>query len=167
MTGYKFTVLNIWVAELELLASGVVRVYPADASHYYRWSKNTPHRRRHQSHTKPSHDEGEQSHDEPYQARWPIARDLAPSLIRCVTVAPGFFDTPLLGGLPDKVRDRLSDAVPHPRRLGSPTESAALVLHIVKNPYINADVVRIDGPLRLGYQPSRASMTPGPQRQNT
>jgi NAD(P)-dependent dehydrogenase (short-subunit alcohol dehydrogenase family) len=81
----------------------------------------------------------------------PVARDLARSLIRVVTVAPGVFDTPLLAGLGEELHSALAAAVPHPSRLGDVREFAALVLHVIENPYINADVIRADGALRLGY----------------
>jgi NAD(P)-dependent dehydrogenase (short-subunit alcohol dehydrogenase family) len=79
----------------------------------------------------------------------PIARDLAGSQIRCVTVAPGIFDTPLLGSLPAEARESLGAAVPHPARLGAPAEYAALVLHIVENEMLNGEVIRLDGALRM------------------
>lgn len=79
----------------------------------------------------------------------PVARDLATKQIRCVTIAPGIFETPMLAGLPQKVRDSLAEMVPHPRRLGSPTEFAALVAHIVENPMLNGEVIRLDGALRM------------------
>ena len=79
----------------------------------------------------------------------PIARDLAPSLIRCVTIAPGIFDTPLLGSLPAPARESLAASVPHPARLGEPAEYAALVLAIVENEMLNGEVIRLDGALRM------------------
>jgi NAD(P)-dependent dehydrogenase (short-subunit alcohol dehydrogenase family) len=79
----------------------------------------------------------------------PIARDLAESLIRCVTIAPGIVDTPLLGDLPEKVRAALAASVPHPARLGRPEEYAALTLHIIENPLLNGEVIRLDGALRM------------------
>jgi NAD(P)-dependent dehydrogenase (short-subunit alcohol dehydrogenase family) len=79
----------------------------------------------------------------------PIARDLADSLIRCVTIAPGIVDTPLLGRLSDEIRASLAASVPHPARLGQPTEYAQLVLHIVENPLLNGEVIRLDGALRM------------------
>ncbi|WP_019070149.1 SDR family NAD(P)-dependent oxidoreductase [Streptomyces hokutonensis] len=77
------------------------------------------------------------------------ARDLADSAIRVVTVAPGLFDTPLLSGLPEKARTQLGAAVPHPSRLGSPDEYASLVGHILDNPMLNGEVIRLDGALRM------------------
>ena len=79
----------------------------------------------------------------------PIARDLAPSLIRCVTIAPGIFDTPLLGSLPAPARESLAASVPHPARLGDPAEYAALVVAIVENEMLNGEVIRLDGALRM------------------
>jgi NAD(P)-dependent dehydrogenase (short-subunit alcohol dehydrogenase family) len=79
----------------------------------------------------------------------PLARDLAGRLVRVVTVAPGIFDTAMLGGLPQPVRDGLAALVPHPARLGDPAEFAALVGHIVANPMLNGEVVRLDGALRM------------------
>jgi NAD(P)-dependent dehydrogenase (short-subunit alcohol dehydrogenase family) len=79
----------------------------------------------------------------------PIARDLAQSLIRCVTVAPGIFDTPLLGSLPQPARESLGASVPHPARLGDPAEYGALVVAIVENEMLNGEVIRLDGALRM------------------
>jgi NAD(P)-dependent dehydrogenase (short-subunit alcohol dehydrogenase family) len=79
----------------------------------------------------------------------PIARDLAVALIRCVTIAPGIFDTPLLGLLPEAARASLGASVPHPARLGRPEEYAALVLHVVENPMLNGEVIRLDGAIRM------------------
>ncbi len=79
----------------------------------------------------------------------PAARDLARTGIRVMTIAPGLFDTPLLAGLPAPAREALGAAVPHPSRLGTPDEYAALALHIVENPMLNGEVVRLDGALRM------------------
>lgn len=79
----------------------------------------------------------------------PIARDLADSLIRCVTIAPGVIDTPLLGRLDDDVRAALAASVPHPARLGRPDEYARLVLDIAENELLNGEVIRLDGALRM------------------
>eukprot|EP00536_Pseudo-nitzschia_multiseries_P016960 jgi/Psemu1/223247/e_gw1.1312.16.1 len=79
----------------------------------------------------------------------PLARDLAPYGIRVNTIAPGLFRTPLLEGLPPKVQQELGASVPFPSRLGDPDEYAALVQSIVENPMINAEVIRIDGGLRM------------------
>ncbi|MGH9833843.1 MAG: 3-hydroxyacyl-CoA dehydrogenase, partial [Blastocatellia bacterium] len=79
----------------------------------------------------------------------PIARDLARSGIRVVTIAPGIFDTPLLGALPEEVRLALGAQVPFPQRLGQPAEYAALAKHIIENEMLNGEVIRIDGALRM------------------
>jgi len=79
----------------------------------------------------------------------PIARDLAPLGIRVVTIAPGLFDTPLLAGLPEQVRQGLASTVPFPPRLGRPEEYAALVRHVVENDMPNGEVIRLDGALRM------------------
>ncbi|NLE47360.1 MAG: 3-hydroxyacyl-CoA dehydrogenase [Sandaracinaceae bacterium] len=79
----------------------------------------------------------------------PAARDLASLHIRVVTIAPGIFDTPLLGSLPDNVRDALGKMVPHPARLGQPHEYGALVRHIAENAYLNGEVIRLDGAIRM------------------
>ena len=79
----------------------------------------------------------------------PIARDLADRQIRIVTIAPGLFDTPLLAGLPEDARNSLGGQVPHPRRLGQPSEYGALVEHIVANPMLNGEVIRLDGAIRM------------------
>lgn len=79
----------------------------------------------------------------------PIARDLADSLIRCVTIAPGIIDTPLLGELSESVREALARSVPHPARLGYPKEYASLVIHIIENDLLNGEVIRLDGALRM------------------
>src|SRR3954454_13726644 len=75
----------------------------------------------------------------------PVARDLADKLIRVCTIAPGIMDTPMLAGLPEPARESLGKQVPHPARLGSPTEYAALARHIVENGYLNGEVIRLDG----------------------
>lgn len=79
----------------------------------------------------------------------PIARDLASHLIRVVTIAPGLFDTPLLAGLPEAARESLGKQVPHPSRLGNPDEYGALAVHIIENPMLNGEVIRLDGALRM------------------
>ena len=79
----------------------------------------------------------------------PIARDLASVLIRVMTIAPGLFDTPLLATLPDEAKASLGSQVPHPARLGDPGEFAALVSHIVANPVLNGEVIRLDGAIRM------------------
>ncbi|KAM3872142.1 3-hydroxyacyl-CoA dehydrogenase type-2-like [Diretmus argenteus] len=79
----------------------------------------------------------------------PIARDLAPMGIRVVTIAPGLFSTPLLAGLPEKVRSFLARQVPFPSRLGDPAEFAHLVTSLAENPMINGEVIRLDGAIRM------------------
>jgi 3-hydroxyacyl-CoA dehydrogenase/3-hydroxy-2-methylbutyryl-CoA dehydrogenase len=79
----------------------------------------------------------------------PAARDLAQSGIRVCTIAPGLFDTPLMSSLPQEVQDALGKSVPFPSRLGRPDEYAALALHIVSNPMLNGEVIRLDGALRM------------------
>ena len=83
----------------------------------------------------------------------PLARDLARYQIRAVTIAPGTFDTPMLAGLPEEVRDQLAADIPHPHRLGAPAEYGLLVRQIVENPYLNGEVVRLDGALRMKAGP--------------
>lgn len=80
----------------------------------------------------------------------PAARDLARDRIRVMTIAPGVFDTPMMRGLPDAARVSLEATVPQPARLGQPDEYAALVRHIVENDYLNGEVIRLDGALRMG-----------------
>ncbi|MCW2996854.1 MAG: hypothetical protein JWN65_403 [Solirubrobacterales bacterium] len=77
------------------------------------------------------------------------ARDLAGKAIRVCTIAPGTFDTPLLARLPDEVLDSLARTVPHPSRLGTPDEYASLALHIVENPMLNGETIRLDGAIRM------------------
>jgi NAD(P)-dependent dehydrogenase (short-subunit alcohol dehydrogenase family) len=79
----------------------------------------------------------------------PIARELAQSLIRVMTIAPGLFDTPMLQGLPEPARQSLGAQVPMPSRLGHPSEYAALARHIVENPMLNGEVIRLDGAIRM------------------
>jgi 3-hydroxyacyl-CoA dehydrogenase/3-hydroxy-2-methylbutyryl-CoA dehydrogenase len=79
----------------------------------------------------------------------PAARDLASMGIRVATIAPGLFDTPLLAGLPEEARIALGEQVPHPHRLGRPEEYGDLAAHIVANPMINGEVIRLDGALRM------------------
>jgi NAD(P)-dependent dehydrogenase (short-subunit alcohol dehydrogenase family) len=81
----------------------------------------------------------------------PAARDLAARLVRVVTIAPGTFDTPMLAQLPEPTRQVLAQQVPHPSRLGRPEEYAALVLHVVDNPMLNGEVIRLDGALRMPF----------------
>jgi NAD(P)-dependent dehydrogenase (short-subunit alcohol dehydrogenase family) len=79
----------------------------------------------------------------------PIARDLADKKIRVMTIAPGLFLTPMLMGLPEEARASLGAQVPHPARLGDPAEYAALVQHIVTNPMLNGETIRLDGAIRM------------------
>ena len=79
----------------------------------------------------------------------PIARDLARFGIRVMTIAPGIFETPMLLGMPQEVRDALGKMVPFPPRLGKPSEYAALVRHIVENEMLNGEVIRLDGAIRM------------------
>jgi NAD(P)-dependent dehydrogenase (short-subunit alcohol dehydrogenase family) len=79
----------------------------------------------------------------------PIARDLASLGIRVCTIAPGTFDTPMLALLPQEHRDALGAGIPFPSRLGKPTEFAALAKHIVENPMLNGETIRLDGALRM------------------
>lgn len=77
------------------------------------------------------------------------ARDLAQWGIRVMTIAPGIFGTPMMKGLPEKAQESLAKQMPHPARLGLPEEYAALVRHIVENPYLNGEVVRLDAAVRM------------------
>jgi NAD(P)-dependent dehydrogenase (short-subunit alcohol dehydrogenase family) len=79
----------------------------------------------------------------------PAARDLAQYGIRVNTIAPGLFDTPLLGALPEEARQKLGAGVPYPQRLGTPAEYAALACHIVENRMLNGETIRLDGALRM------------------
>lgn len=79
----------------------------------------------------------------------PIARDLARYGIRVCTIAPGIFDTPLLGSLPEDVRASLGAQMPFPQRLGQPAEFAQLAQHIVENEMLNGETIRLDGALRM------------------
>lgn len=79
----------------------------------------------------------------------PAARELARYGVRVVAIAPGVFETPMVEGLPQNVRDSLAASVPFPSRLGRPAEYAALVLHLCQNSMINGEVIRLDGALRM------------------
>jgi NAD(P)-dependent dehydrogenase (short-subunit alcohol dehydrogenase family) len=79
----------------------------------------------------------------------PIARDLARNGIRCMTIAPGIFGTPMLFGMPQEVQDALAAGVPFPSRLGTPADYARLVQSIVTNEMLNGEVIRLDGAIRL------------------
>jgi NAD(P)-dependent dehydrogenase (short-subunit alcohol dehydrogenase family) len=79
----------------------------------------------------------------------PLAREFASLGVRVMAIAPGLFATPMFAGLPDKVKARLAEDVPFPRRLGDPKEFAELVCHIYQNPMLNGEVIRLDGALRM------------------
>ena len=80
----------------------------------------------------------------------PVARELAKSGIRCVTIAPGIMETPMLLGMPAEVQESLGKMVPFPSRMGKPADFAGLVRHIVENAYLNGEVIRLDGAIRMG-----------------
>ena len=77
------------------------------------------------------------------------ARDLAGTAIRVVTIAPGVFKTPMVGGLSEKVQQSLGEQVPHPSRLGMPEEYAKLAMSIIDNPMLNGETIRLDGAIRM------------------
>jgi NAD(P)-dependent dehydrogenase (short-subunit alcohol dehydrogenase family) len=79
----------------------------------------------------------------------PVARDLARDGIRCVTILPGLFATPMVEALPEDVRKALGESIPFPSRLGTPQEYASLVAHIVDNDMLNGETIRLDGALRM------------------
>ncbi len=79
----------------------------------------------------------------------PLARELARHSIRVMTIAPGIFATPMMNSIPEKAREQLESAVPYPKRLGDPNEFAKLVLHIIDNAYLNGEVIRLDGAIRM------------------
>lgn len=79
----------------------------------------------------------------------PIARDLGPHGVRVNTIAPGVFSTPMMQSLPDDVKEPLEQAVQFPKRLGTPDEFAKLAAHIVENDYLNGEVIRLDGGIRM------------------
>ena len=79
----------------------------------------------------------------------PMARELASSGIRVVTIAPGLFMTPMLAALPEEARESLGKQVPFPPRLGRPAEYAQLVGQIVENPMLNGETIRLDGAIRM------------------
>ncbi|CAN5448625.1 SDR family NAD(P)-dependent oxidoreductase [soil metagenome] len=79
----------------------------------------------------------------------PVARDLSRHGIRVMTIAPGIFETPMLLGMPQEVQDALGAMVPFPSRLGRPDEYAQLVEHIIDNPMLNGEVIRLDGAIRM------------------
>jgi len=79
----------------------------------------------------------------------PIARDLARSGIRVCTIAPGIFETPMMAGAPDQVRDPLIEMTQFPKRLGNPVEYAQLARQIIENPYLNGETIRLDASIRM------------------
>ncbi len=79
----------------------------------------------------------------------PLARELAKNAIRVMTIAPGIMETPMLKGLPQNVQDSLGQMVPFPSRLAKPSEYASLVGHIIENSYLNGEVIRLDGAIRM------------------
>ena len=79
----------------------------------------------------------------------PAARDLAAVGVRVLTIAPGLFDTPLLGMLPEEQRNALGQSVLFPKRLGRPEQYGELVVHIASNGYLNGEVIRLDGGIRM------------------
>jgi len=79
----------------------------------------------------------------------PAARDMAGRGVRVMTIAPGLFDTPLLAALPEEQREALGAGIPFPSRLGRPEEYAQLACHIVENPMLNGETIRLDGALRM------------------
>jgi NAD(P)-dependent dehydrogenase (short-subunit alcohol dehydrogenase family) len=79
----------------------------------------------------------------------PIARDLARNGIRCMTIAPGIFGTPMMFGMPQEVQAALAASVPFPSRLGTPEDYANLAQHIIENEMLNGEVIRLDGAIRL------------------
>lgn len=82
----------------------------------------------------------------------PIARELARSGIRVMSIAPGVFETPMMAAMPAEVREKLGVSVPFPPRLGKPAEFAALVRHILENNMLNGEVIRLDGAIRMGMR---------------
>ena len=79
----------------------------------------------------------------------PLARELSRHGIRVMTIAPGVFATPMMETIPEKAREQLESAVPYPKRLGNPNEFAKLVMHIIDNAYLNGEVIRLDGAIRM------------------
>ncbi|HRO02143.1 MAG TPA: SDR family NAD(P)-dependent oxidoreductase [Terricaulis sp.] len=82
----------------------------------------------------------------------PIARDLSGEGIRINTILPGIFETPLMMGAPEKVKEALAASVPYPKRLGNPAEYASLAVEMIANPYFNGEDVRLDGAIRMGMR---------------
>jgi len=79
----------------------------------------------------------------------PLARELSRHGIRVMTIAPGVCGTPMMAMLPDEARQQLEAGVPFPKRLGKPEEFASLVAHIIENTYLNGEVIRMDGAIRM------------------
>jgi NAD(P)-dependent dehydrogenase (short-subunit alcohol dehydrogenase family) len=79
----------------------------------------------------------------------PVAREFARFGIRVLTIAPGLFKTPLVGELPQETQDALASAIPYPARLGEPAEFAQLVIAMIENDYLNGEIIRLDGALRM------------------
>lgn len=79
----------------------------------------------------------------------PAAREMAEHGIRVMAIAPGIFETPMFAGLPEKARASLGKQVPFPSRLGRPEEYATLVQHIIENPMLNGEIIRLDGAIRM------------------
>lgn len=79
----------------------------------------------------------------------PLARELTRHGIRVMTIAPGVFATPMMHSIPEKAREQLEAAVPYPKRLGAPEEFAKLAMHIIDNAYLNGEVIRLDGAIRM------------------
>ena len=92
----------------------------------------------------------------------PIARELAQFGIRVLTIAPGLFLTPLLANLPQEAQDSLAASIPFPRRLGQADEFASLALHMIDNPYLNGEVVRLDAALRMELERAASFVLPLP-----
>ena len=80
----------------------------------------------------------------------PIARDLSRNGVRCMTIAPGIFETPMVAGMPDEVQESLISQIPFPKRLGKPADYAFLAQHIIENVKLNGEVIRLDGGVRMG-----------------
>ncbi|MEJ3403598.1 3-hydroxyacyl-CoA dehydrogenase [Rathayibacter sp. YIM 133350] len=79
----------------------------------------------------------------------PLARDLSKLLIRVLTIAPGIMQTPMMAGMPAEVQRSLEESIPHPSRMGTAAEYAALARHIIENPLLNGETIRLDGAIRM------------------
>lgn len=79
----------------------------------------------------------------------PLAREFADYGIRVVTIAPGLFDTPMLAGLPEKAKESLTKMIPFPKRLGKSSEYAQLAKHVIENPLLNGETIRLDSAIRM------------------